>query len=296
MSLPLLLLPVLLLAAVVAATTALAQRSAPSAETSVAAARRHARITSTAAIVLGVAAGVWVAVTGLGTTSPGGAGITALLVPIAVALVHTVVVGIGELTWPRPDGEVRRARLVRRGPLDAAPRWLTRVAGGAAAAAAVTVIAGAVLAAPDGRSYTAVLVAGALDGEGRRTSTASPFPGLFYGGPAGLGLLLLAAATLTALWIVATRPAVATRDERIETALRRASAHRVLRAGTAAVLVDTGGLLFIGGMAARIGPGVVPLLGGAVAVLGVLAILAGVAVLCTRAPGVPADAPAVRIG
>jgi hypothetical protein len=262
----------------------------------VAAARRHARIASSAALLLGAAAAGWVAVTEVGNTAPGGLGITVLLVPVTFALVHTVALGVGELTWPRPRGEVRRARLVRRGLLDAAPRWLVRLAGAVAAAAAVTVVLGAVLAGPDGRSYTAVLAEGAPDGAGRQTATAGPFPGLFYGLPVAIGLLVLAAAALGALWIVANRAAVATEDDRIEAALRRASAHRVLRAGTAAALVDTGGLLAIGGMAVRISPGPVAGLGIAVAVLGMLAMLAGVAVACVRAPGVPADAPAVPVG
>lgn len=291
----LLLLPALLVAAAVAAGTGLARRSAPSRETAVSAARRHARQTSAAALVLGAAAAAWVAVVDLGNTSPGGQGTTVLLVPITFALVHTGVLAVGESTWPRPAGEVRRARLVRRGLLDAAPPWLVRATAGAVALAVVTVVLGAVLAAPDGRSYTRTFP-GNGDGTGLLTATASPFPGLFYGGPTVIGLLLLAAAVLGTLWVVADRPAVATQDDRIEAALRRASAHRVLRAATAAVLVDTGGLLAIGGMAMRVSAGPLLWTGVAVAVLGLVTMLAGVAVACVRAPAVPADAPAVPVG
>jgi hypothetical protein len=291
-SLPSLLPLVLLLAAAVVIGTSLANRSAPSRETAVAAARRHARATSAAALVLGAAAGVGVATLGVGNNAPGGLGVTVLMVPIAFALVHTAVVAAGELTWPRPDGEVRRARLARRGPFDAAPRRLVTVAGAATALAALTLTTGALTADATGRGFTW----SSGEGEGAVSATATPFPGLFYGAPTALGLLLLAGAVLAALRVVADRPAVATEDERTEAALRRASAHRVLRAATAAVLVDTGGLLSIGGMAARVHPGPVAAAGVGAAVLGGLAVLAGVAVACTRAPGLPADAPAVPIG
>ena len=291
----LLLLPALLVAAAVAAGTGHARRSAPSRETAVSATRRHARLTSSAALVLGGAAAALVGVVDLGNTSPGGQGTTVLLVPITFALVHTVVLAVGESTWPRPAGDVRRARLVRRGLLDAAPRWLVRTTAGAIGLAVVTVVLGAVLAAPDGRSYTQTFPSNG-DGTGLLAATASPFPGLLYGGPTAIGLLVLAGAALSTLWVVADRPAVATQDDCIEAALRRASAHRVLRAATAAILVDTGGLLAIGGMAMRVSPGPLLWTGVAVAVLGLVTMLAGVAVACVRAPAVPADAPAVPVG
>src|SRR4051812_15425608 len=126
--------------ATVAAGTAVARRSPPSRETSVAAARSHAVHASAAAILLGAMAAVYVGTTRLGDARPGGLGVTALLVPISFGVVHTLVIGLGELTWPRPDGEIRRARLVRRSLLDAAPRWLVKamrvaVAGGGPAPA-----------------------------------------------------------------------------------------------------------------------------------------------------------------
>ena len=107
----------LLLAVVVTAGmgTAIVRRSSPSRETAVAAARRHATQTAVAAILLGSLAAGYVGATELGNGSPGGLGVTALLMPITFGIVHTVVLAAGELTWPRPQGEVRRARLVHRG-------------------------------------------------------------------------------------------------------------------------------------------------------------------------------------
>jgi hypothetical protein len=280
-----LLLPVLAgMAAVV--VTGLLRSSPPSREQTVATARRHARIGSAAALVAGAAGALWVGTTRLGDPSPGSLGVTALLVPIVFGVVHTTVLGLAEVTWPRPAGTVRRARLQRRGTLDAAPRWLVRVAGVAVLAVVLTLLVGALVAAPDGRSI-------AFDDPPVR-STAGPFPGLFYGQPAALGLLVLAAATAGTLWIVANRPAVATEDDRVEAALRSASAHRVLRAAAATTLVVAGGLLATAGSAvwsvsSSTGHQVLGVLGVGLGGCGFGALLAGAVVACVRAPGVPAD-------
>ncbi|MGY2076370.1 hypothetical protein [Blastococcus sp. SYSU DS0828] len=280
----------LLLTAVVTVVVGagLARRSPPSREHAVAAARRHATRTAAAAYALGAAAAFAFLAAEVGNTSPGGFGVTVLLTPVAFGVVHVVVLALGELTWPRPAGDVRRARLVRRGPLDAAPRWLLRTTTAAFALAALTVVGGALLAAPDGRSVT-------YSPDAFSSAAASPFPGLFYGGPAAAGLLAVAVAAAVALWVVAARPAVATEDERIEDALRRASAHRVLRIAAGVPLVVAGGLLFVAGTALHglgtgstgAGPwdGASPV----IALAGVAAMLGGVAVACWRAPAVPAD-------
>ena len=286
----LLLLPVLAgMAALVVA--GVLRRSPPSREHTVAAARAHARLGSGAAVVLGAAAAVW---TGTGrledATGAGDLGVTALLVPIAFGIVHTAVLGVAELTWPRREGAVRRARLVRRGLLDAAPPWLVRTATAAAAAAVLTLAGGALLAAPDGRSLTVE--------DPVSSATASPFAGPVYGRPAALGLLVLAAVTAGALWVVADRAAVATDDDRAEAALRAASAHRVLRGATAATLTVTGGLLGVSGhavwsVAASTGRDVLGVLGIGLTGCGFVALVVAAVVLCVRAPRVPADEPAV---
>jgi len=287
------LLPLLVLLAgiiTVAFGAAAARRSPPSRETAVAAGRAHAVRTAVAAIGLGLAAAVYVGAAQPGNSAPGGLGITALLVPVAFGIVHTVVVGVGELTWPRPDGEVRRASLVHRGPLDAAPDRLVLAAAVAGGLAVVTLVGGALLAGDSGRNF--VWTADGFSG------STGPFPGLFYGLPAGLGLLVLALVAVAVLRLVANRPAVATEDEWIETALRRASAHRVLRVAVGVPLFVSGGLLLTGGNAlhsAAAGSGGPPLLGPVGAVIGIVSMLAGVVVACLPAPSVPADAPAVGV-
>jgi hypothetical protein len=287
------LLPVLvMLAAVVtvACGAVAARRSPPSREQAVAAGRAHATRTAVAAVGVGAAAALYVGATQLGNSEPGGLGVTALLVPLSFGIAHTLVLGIGELTWPRPDGAVRRARLVHRGLLDAAPRRLVRAAAGTAALTVVTLLGGALLADASGR------------GVAIGTATASPFPGSFYGLPAAAGIVALAVVAAAVLWIVANRPAVATEDDATETALRNAAAHRVLRVAVGVPLFVTGGLLFVGGNALHsvasnsAGSAVLDAGGLPAAVLGMVAMLAGVVACCLPAPSVPADAPAVPAG
>lgn len=295
------LLPFGLLLAIIATVaigTVVVRRSPPSRETAVTAGRKHAVHTAAAAVLLGTLAAVSVGATQLGNSSPGGLGITTLLVPITFGVVHNVVLAAGELTWPRPGGEVRRARLVHRGALDAAPGWLVRLATVALVLVVATLVGGALLAEPDGRSVSH----GYEVAMGRGVSTASPFPGSFYGVPAGAGLLVLALVTAIALRIVANRPAVATAHDGIETALRRASAHRLLRVAVGVPLFVVGGMLFVGGQAVHSvatgtgGSALLGAVGGAGSVLGGAAMLVGVVVAGIRAPGVPADAPAVPVG
>jgi hypothetical protein len=282
----------------VAIGTVVVRRSPPSRETAVAAGRAHAMHAAAAAVLLGALAAGYVGATGLGNGSPGGLGVTALLMPITFGIVHTVVLAAGELTWPRPQGEVRRARLVHRGLLDAAPRWLVRLAGLALAMATATLVTGALLADGDGRSVSYGYEVGQVSG----LSSASPFPGAFYGLPTGIGLLVLALVTAVTLRIVASRPAVATADEGIESALRRASVHRVLRVAVGVPVFVTGGLLFVGGRAlhsvatSSVEAGLLDAAGATVSLLGGAAMLAGVVVACIRAPGAPADDPAVPVG
>jgi hypothetical protein len=294
----------LVLAAAAAGGIAVARRSPPSRETTVAAARRHASLTGSAALVLAAVAAVG---TGVVTALPGvlagpaSTGVAALSVPLVFGLVHTAVLLLGELTWPRPEGDVRRARLARRGLLDAAPRWLVRLAGSALAGSLLVVVLGGLVAAPDGRSV------GMSGAGGQVGGAASPFAGWSYGAPAATGLLALAAVSVAALWVVADRPAVVTADERIEAALRRASAHRVLRGATAGALVVGGGLLAVSGLSVRsaasgvaataaanglaAGPAsaVLPWTGLGLALVGTLAVLGAAVLLTVRAPGVPAD-------
>jgi hypothetical protein len=197
---------------------------------------------------------------------------------------HTLVLALGELTWPRPEGALRRVRLRRREVRDVVPRRLlvaTRVAWVATAAA---LAAGIVLADSSGRALTAVVT---VDGV-TTTATASPFPGSFYAVPLLACLAVLALAVEATLRLVVNRPTVVDADEATDLVLRRASSHRVLRGGLAATLLTAGPTLVVASSAARVlGDGTSqPPAAVAVLVLGVVVALAGLAVLAVPAPRV----------
>ena len=211
-------------------------------------------------------------------------------------------------SYPSPSASCTRSSWARGAHLATAarrgaarPARAPRAAGRGAATArpggdvaagltAVTLLGGALLADPSGRRVTL------------GAATASPFPGLFYGRPAGVGLIALTAAR-------GRRPV-----DRREPARR---GHRGRQGGDR----PPGGLGAPGAAGGRRGAaarhrrpalrrrerpalrGVEQRrLGGARrrrhgrGLLGMVALLAGVVACCLPAPSVPADAPAVPAG
>jgi hypothetical protein len=301
-----LLLLLLLVGSVAGLTAVLMRQSAQGVETTVAEAQRHASRTSTAAIVVGLVAAV---VAGCAATLPlfagasaaGHPGVAAMTAPLAFGIAHTGVVLIGELTWPRPSGVVRRARLAHRGLLQSVPAWLLRAAGATLVGGVALIAVGAAVADPSGRSVTV------RAGNGLVKASASPFVGSGYGLPALIGLGRLVAVTFVALRVVANRPAVVTDHDEVEAALRRASAQRVLRGATAAGMVLVGGLSLVSGLAVRsastsaaetarlndlpmgVSGTVLAWVGMALAVIGLVTVLARMAVSLARPLAVPAE-------
>jgi hypothetical protein len=128
----------------------------------------------------------------------------------------------------------------------------------------------------------------------------------------GLGCLL--ALTTAALWVVANRPVIVTDDGDVEDALRRASAQRVLRGATAAAMILVAGLVTVSGLAIRsaattaaqaarleelpvgAAASVLPWVGGAMALIGLVGGVAGVGVffIRTRVPEPAAELLAGR--
>src|SRR3954468_18819418 len=101
-------------------------RPGPSREAAVGAARRHALVVAVAGPVVGLVVAGWLLVAGAdpGHGFPGSVTDAAAFPPLAFAAAHGAVLPVGELTWPRPTGTVRRARLVRRRLADVVPRRL----------------------------------------------------------------------------------------------------------------------------------------------------------------------------
>lgn len=228
-------LPLLaLLAAVVVVVVAVTRRPLPAPSEAADAARRHA---------LGVNIAAWVVLTVLPlfvfpvalslfqATAGGGlyAGVVAGLWPATAGLLFLGVHAIGERTWPRPTGVVRRAHL---SPRDAqrGPRWLRRLTWTWAGLLLITLVA----AGATSSNGHAVSVAYATNA----VVTASPYPGWYYGIPLLAAAALVLVATEGVLRLIARRPAVVDADPAYDAASRRLSAHRALR-GTQLVLALT---------------------------------------------------------
>ncbi|WP_315094034.1 hypothetical protein [uncultured Cellulomonas sp.] len=166
------------------------------------------------------------------------------LIPTSAGLAFLAVLAVGELTWPRPTGTVRRAPLARRGLRDLAPAGLVRLVASCTAALGVLLVVCGVAADADGRSLTWRLSESASSGAG-------PFPGWYYGVPLGLGALVVLVAGVGVLALVARRPAVSDAAPSDDTALRRLSARRLL-GGVQLVLAWTlAGCLFYAADALR---------------------------------------------
>lgn len=205
-----------------------------------------------------------------------GDGVVVGLTPAGVGLTFLLVHVVGELTWPRPTGRVRRATLRPRRVADVAPAGMRRVAWTWFGLLTVTLVLGGLTAASDGRSVGVERADWA--------ASAGPYPGWFYGIPLLVAAALVVLGQEAVLRLVTRRPAVADAAEEWDRDLRRLSAHRVLR-GTQLVLgLTTGAVLVLAGMtlqtlgaSSTVGPGVTAGSTGHV-VVGTLLVVLGLAV------------------
>jgi hypothetical protein len=233
--------PLVAVLAVVAIVLA-ARRPSPAPSQAAEAARRHGATVNVlawvAALVLGqlpvLAAGTLV-FRATGGRDPYGAVLVWVYVT-APALVFLGVHALGERTWPRPTGDVRRAALAPR--VAVAPRWLLRVTAGWGAALVVALILTGATAA-DGRAFTVAA-----------SGTASPYPGWYYGVPLLVSAAVIGVTTRGVLHLVARRPAVVDADPAYDAASRRLSAHRVLRGAQLVLALMIAGVLLVAGDAA----------------------------------------------
>lgn len=303
--------PALLLAVVVLLAVRGTRRETPPSRAA-AAARRHAAVVHVVAWVVAVVAlpllgygavpGVHDAMRAYARAVGGSGflagGVLVGLTPAGIGLAFLLVHAVGELTWPRPSGTVRRATLRPRAVADVVPGRARRLTWAWAGLLAATLVVCALSAEPDGRSVGRTFLAGA--------ATHSPFPGWFYGLPLLVAAGLVVAGQEVVLRLVTRRAAVSDAADAWDLGLRRLSAHRVLR-GTQLVLGATAGaVLVVAGLAVRgLGDvstnGVAPpgstayLLGGALVALAGVAVLV-VAVALTLQPGDAAVAPAPTPG
>ncbi|QCB94100.1 hypothetical protein [Cellulomonas shaoxiangyii] len=209
------------------------------------AAYRHARRHAGVVAVVAWAALLVVALTGPVLAAHGRwQGVLLGSIPAAAGLAFLLVGAVGERTWPRPDGTVRRAPLRPRRVADVAPPALRRLTWAWTGGLALATLAFGATAGPDGRSVALTYAAG-------HSAAAGPYPGWTYGVPLTLAALLVLGAGEGVLRLVTARPVVAATTQDDDARLRRASARRLL-AGTQLVLGGTlAGVLGAGGAALR---------------------------------------------
>lgn len=185
------------------------------------AAARHAGRVGASAWTALVVAPTLVAVAVVPELSGLTVGLSMGLLPAAGGAAFLAVHAVGELTWPRPTGAVRRAALARRGLREVTPTGLgVLVLGWSVALLALLAVCSAV-ATDDGRALP-------WRHGPDVTSASGPFPGWFYGRWLGLAVVVLLVGCAAVLLLVARRPAVSDTSAGDDTALRRLSARRVL--------------------------------------------------------------------
>lgn len=164
--------------------------------------------------------------------------------PTIAGLAFLSVTVVGELTWPRPDGAVRRAPLTRRRTADITPRALAWLA--IAWLIALVALLGlcAAAAGTGGRSLSYSRAAG-------QVSTISPFPGWYYGRVILPPTILLTVGCLAVLVLVARRAAVADTAPADDLVLRRTSARRLLAAVQLVLAWTLAGCLYLAANAVR---------------------------------------------
>jgi hypothetical protein len=166
--------------------------------TALVAARRHAGSIDALAWVGLVAALVILQVFTPSLTNGLGTGVLIGLTPTLAGATFLAVQSVGELTWPRPSGPVRRAPLTPRTVRTLAPVGLRRLTWVWAGGLATTLVACG-LASGNGRDIERVWDAAS-------SGAAGPFPGWFYGGPLLVATAVVVAATEVVLLLVARRP------------------------------------------------------------------------------------------
>ncbi len=283
LSLVLFAIPFMTLVGLVLLVAALVQRAVPAPSEAAAAARRHAVAVNAAAWVtapvvalLGVQLLRTVWSTGLY------AGVAAGLLPAVLGLVFLGVHAIGERTWPRPEGSVRRANLSPRAT-PRGPRWLRRLTWTwAGLLVAALVVAGAT--SSNGRAVTAPYASNAV-------VSAGPYPGWYYGIPLLIAAALVLAATEGVLRLIGRRPAVVDADPAYDAASRELSAHRALRGVHLVLALTVGGVLSVMGSAlGRLQDEALLVVGNLVSGLAVVVVLG--ALVVTVIPGRPARSAA----
>ncbi|MBU4214359.1 MAG: hypothetical protein KJ792_06860 [Actinobacteria bacterium] len=240
-------------------------------------ARRHLdRVTVLAWLTFAAATGVsWLLVLDTGP----GAGLVAALAPAAIGTLFLLVHLLGEITWPRPDGPVRRATLRHRQARHVIGTGLAVWAGTLGTVLVATLLATGFTADADGRAVSRTWPAG--------SSSAGPYPGWHYAVPLLGATAVVVLLTGLVLRLVVLRAAVDGAHEEDDLALRRSSGARVLAGAQLVLGLTAAGVLLVTGSAVR-SIGLTPSgaggpSGGPLAAVGTVLALAGPAIGLTSA-------------
>ena len=256
------------------------------------AAEQHARRVVAVAWVVLLLVPVLVAI---GPLMPGGVQRGAVLgiLPCVAGIAFLLVSGLGELTWPRPVGSLRRAPLAPRRVRDVLPRALSVLTVIWVGLLTLLLLVCGAAAGRDGRSLSYSRAVGTLN-------TSTPFPGGYYGRPIGITLLVLVLLTALVLVLVTRRPAVSDTSPEADLTLRRTSSRRVLAGVQLVVAWTLAGCLYIAANAVRsvaprwadaFGPGTSTSVAGICALIAV-AIPVAAAVVAVRGSLTKASKPA----
>ncbi|GEK22114.1 hypothetical protein [Cellulomonas xylanilytica] len=201
------------------------------------AAERHARRVSAAAWAALVPLPVLLAAALTGSLSGPSRGAVVAALPAVAGIAFVAVHAAGELTWPRPAGAVRRAALARRRIRDVTPHTLAWLTAAWFAALGVLLTVCALAAGTGGRSLSYAHA-------DQLVSTASPFPGAYYGRTIVPATVLLGLGCVGVLLLVARRAAVSDTSPTDDVALRRTSAARILAGVQLVAACTLAGCLF----------------------------------------------------
>jgi hypothetical protein len=167
---------------------------------------------------------------------------------IAAVVGLLTLAAIGPVRWPAARSGPRSAELATRTLGRFGPRWGFALPLATAALLVAFLVATGIASSADENGLYRQLTLDRVDGSG----SAGPYPGWFYGVPVIAVTVVLALATLVALFRIANSPSAGSEHlAAIDERLRRAATRSVMLLGTSSLLFYFGAVVFFAGQAGR---------------------------------------------